>query len=199
MPKRLRRYLEFLQKHANAWWYAPVIGLLAALDSFIVVVPTDGLLVSASMLAPRRWFYTALVVTLGSTLGAWLLAALLEIHGLPFLLQLSPGLDQTSAWIWSDQFIDRWGGWALFLVALSPLMQQPAVALAALAGMPLLEIFGLVFVGRVIKYLFLSWVATHAPGLLGKLWGLQDELKEAGVEPESFPAPNSQTTVKPKI
>lgn len=189
MPKRIRRLIDFLQKHANAWWYAPAIALLAAADAFIVIVPTDGLLVSACMLAPRRWIYTTLIVTLGSSLGAWALAAILEVHGLPFLLYLQPGLDQTSGWIWSDQIMDRWGSVALFLVALSPFPQQPAVALSALAGMPLWPLFLLVFGGRVIKYGLLAWIATHTPGLLKRMWGLQHELEEAGVpSPPDGPA-----------
>lgn len=179
--RRIKRWIKFLQAHANAWWYAPAIALLAALDAFVVVIPTDGLLVAASMLAPRRWIYTTLIVTLGSSLGALALAAVLEKHGLPFLLHLSPGLEQTSAWVWSDQIMDRWGNVTLFLIALSPIMQQPAVALAALAGMPLWDIFLLVFAGRLIKYAFISWISTHAPGMLGKLWGMKDEIEEVGV------------------
>jgi membrane protein YqaA with SNARE-associated domain len=183
MSKVVQRWIHWLQQYANRWWYAPVIGLLAALDSFIVVVPTDGLLVSASMLAPRRWFSTALILTFGSTLGAWALAAVLETHGLPFLLQLVPGVNETRAWAWTDHMIDQWGGIGLFLVALSPIMQHPAVALAALADMPLTKIFLIVFAGRLLKYLFLSWVSSHTPALLGRLWGLRAELKEVGIPP----------------
>lgn len=179
--KRLKRWIDVVQAHAQAWWYTPAVSLLAALDAFVIVIPTDGLLVGASMAAPRRWVYAALLVTLGSTIGAVVLAAILQIHGLPFLQYLSPGVDQTEAWRWSVTLMADWGGLALFLIALSPIMQQPAVALAALAGMPLLNIFALVFAGRLIKYAFLSWIATHAPGMLTKLWGMQHELEDAGI------------------
>jgi membrane protein YqaA with SNARE-associated domain len=182
MPRRLQRLIVFLKSHARSWWYTPLIALLAAADAFVVVIPTDGLLVSACMLNPRRWIYTVLLVTLGSTMGAWLLAAILENHGLPFLLQIVPGIEQSRAWIWSDQMMDQWGSLALFLVALSPLAQHPAVALAALAGMPLWDIFLLVFAGRLIKYGLWGWIATHTPKLLKRVWGLQGDLKEAGVE-----------------
>lgn len=183
MSKLVRSWIRRLQKYARRWWYAPVVSLLAGLDAFVIVVPTDGLLVSAVMLAPRRWIYTAIVVTLGSTLGAVGLAALLEEHGLPLLLSIKPGLDQGALWIWTDQMMDRWGAWALFGVALSPIMQHPAVALAAMAGMPIWEIFGCVFLGRAIKYLVLAYISTHAPRLLGRLWGIQHDLKEVGMKP----------------
>lgn len=158
------------------------MGLLAAIDSFVIVVPTDGLLVSATMLAPRRWIYTAFCVSFGSTLGGWLLALVLETHGLPFLLKITPGIETSTAWMWTDRLMDQWGLWALFFVAVTPVMQHPAIAMAALAGMPLTEIFLVMLAGRSIKYYVLAWVSTHAPGLLGKMWGIQGDLEEAGVK-----------------
>jgi membrane protein YqaA with SNARE-associated domain len=184
MPKRIQNWIAVLQRHAQSWWYPPAVALLAALDSILIVIPTDGLLVSATMLAPKRWIYVAFIVTLGSALGALFLGAALELHGLPLLLQWFPGISETQSWKITDQLMDRWGTLALFLVALSPFMQHPAVILAALAGMPLLELFGVVFVGRLIKYFFLAWISTHAPGMLNKLWGIQGELKDAGIEKE---------------
>jgi len=182
MQKKLKNWITVLQKYADRWWYAPAIGLLAAADLFLIVVPTDGLLVSAVMLSPRRWIYTAFVVTLGSALGCILLAHLIQVHGMPLLLSISPGIEQNPAWTWTNQLMDSWGTWAVFLIALSPLMQHPAVALAALAGMPLMKLFLMVFAGRVTKYLILAYLATHAPGMLGKLWGLQHELEDVGLK-----------------
>lgn len=180
MPQRIRSWISILQKHVQSWWYPPFIGILAALDSVVVVIPTDGLLVSASMLNPKRWVYIAIVLTFGSALGALFLGYLLELHGLPLLLKWYPEIAQSKTWMVTDQLMDRWGTLALFAVALSPFMQQPAVILAALAGMPLMQLFGIVFVGRLIKYLALAWISTHAPGMLSKLWGIQGELEDAG-------------------
>jgi membrane protein YqaA with SNARE-associated domain len=187
MGKRLQTLIATVQSHASSWWYTPALALLAAADAFVIIIPTDGLLVGASMAKPKRWAYAAVVVTLGSTIGALVLAAVLQRHGLPVLQYLNPGIEQTEAWAWSVKMMADWGRWALFFVAVSPIMQQPAVALAALAGMPLLEVFYLVFSGRLLKYGFLSWLATHAPGMLSKLWGIQNELKEAGVQSDQGP------------
>jgi membrane protein YqaA with SNARE-associated domain len=184
MPKRIRSWIAVLQKHAQSWWYPPAVALLAALDSVLIVIPTDGLLVSATMLAPKRWIYIAVLVTFGSALGALFLGAILELHGLPLLLHWFPHIAETESWKITDHLMDRWGALTVFAVALSPLMQHPAIILAALAGMPLLELFGLVFAGRLIKYFFLAWISTHAPGMLNKLWGIQGELKEAGIKKE---------------
>ncbi len=180
MPQRIRNWISILQKHVQSWWYPPVIAFLAMIDNLIIVIPTDGLLVSATILNPKRWIYIALMVTVGSACGALVLGYLLELHGLPLLLEWFPNIAQTKTWQVTDQLMDRWGTLALFAVALSPMMQQPAIILAALAGMPLFQLFGIVFIGRMLKYLTLAWISTHAPGLLTRLWGIQGELKEAG-------------------
>lgn len=178
LEPRMKALIRRLQKHARRWWYAPLVAFLAFIDHFMIIIPTDGLLVSAVLLNPKRWVSTTLIVTLGSSLGALALAALIEWHGLPLLLQISPGIDQTQAWSWTDRFMDEYGMLAVFAVALSPFMQHPAVALASLANVPLAKIFGVVFLGRIIKYSIVCWVASHMPHLLKRLWGMRDEIEE---------------------
>ena len=177
-----------LQRYADRWWYPPLIAVLAFADAFIIVVPTDGLLVSAVMLSPKRWIYSAILVSLGSSLGAIALGHVIGVHGLAILLHISPGIDHSAAWTWTSELMGKWGYWALFLVALSPLMQHPAIAIAALAGMNLVHVFAFVLSGRAIKYLFLAWLATHAPAFLGRLWGIQHDLEEVGLETKQPPS-----------
>lgn len=181
MKKRLHHWYQTMRQYADRWWYAPLIGALAFADLFVIVIPTDGLLISAVMLAPRRWFTKSVIVALGSSLGAVALVFLLHEHGLPLLLKIAPGIDQSHAWIWSQHLMEQWGIWALFLIGVSPFMQHPAIALAALAHMPVWSVFWAVFIARVIKYAFLGWIATHAPKMLERLWGLDADLKEIGV------------------
>jgi hypothetical protein len=78
--------------------------------------------------------------------------------------------------------MDSWGSWAIFAISLTPIMQQPVVVLAALAGRPNFEIFAAAMAGRLIKYLALAYLGTHAPGFLGKLWGFKNDLEEAGIK-----------------
>jgi membrane protein YqaA with SNARE-associated domain len=174
-----------LQTFVDRVWYAPLIGGLAGADNFVIVVPTDGILVSSTMLKPKRWLLLAACVTVGSTLGAVALAACVEILGLPWILQLYPGLEQTMTWNWTANFFDRYGLAVVFLVAVSPSFQQPAIVLAGLANTPLLTLAAVVFVGRLIKYLLMAYLASHAPHVLGRLWGLKGELEDAGVDLKS--------------
>jgi membrane protein YqaA with SNARE-associated domain len=178
---KIRTYVQVLQRYANRTWYPPFIGLLAALDNVLIVIPNDGILISSSMLTPKRWFVLALCIAIGSTVGAMLLAALIELQGLPWILELYPGIAETKTWSLTQQFFDKYGLFLVFAVAATPLVQQPAVILASLANTPLLELAAVIFAGRFLKFLIMAYLGSHAPTVLGKLWGLKEELKDAGV------------------
>ncbi len=181
MHEKISSLVKFLQRYTDRFWYPPLIGLLAALDNFLVVIPNDGILISSSMLIPKRWFILALSVAIGSTVGAVALAALVEYQGLPWILDLYPGINETKSWSWSLKFFDKYGLFLVFAVAVTPFVQQPAVILASLANTPLVELAAVIFLGRFIKFLIMAYVGSHTPRLLTKMWGIKDELKEAGV------------------
>ncbi len=171
-----------LQAFVDRVWYPPLVGLLAALDNFVIVIPNDGILISSSMLTPKRWFTLALCIAVGSTIGALGLAALIEFQGLPWILEFFPGADQTSTWTMTEEFFEKYGLIVVFIVAATPLMQQPAVILAGLADTPLLVLGSVIFSGRFIKFLIMAYIGSHAPRLLNRMWGLKGELDDVGIK-----------------
>lgn len=181
LHQKIRTFVQVLQRYTDRFWYPPLIGFLAALDNLVIVIPNDGILISSSMLTPRRWFILALSVAVGSTVGALVLAALVEFQGLPWILDLYPGISETRTWALSMGFFDRYGLFLVFAVAITPFMQQPAVILASLAKTPLIELAAVIFVGRFIKFLIMAYLGSHAPGLLAKMWGLKGELNDTGI------------------
>jgi membrane protein YqaA with SNARE-associated domain len=182
LHEKIRSYVQFLRRYADRFWYSPLIGFLAALDNLVIVIPTDGILISSSMLLPKRWFILALCVAVGSTLGALALATLVEFQGLPWILDMYPGVIETKTWTLSMEFFERYGLFLVFAVAITPFMQQPAVILASLANTPLIKLAAVIFIGRFIKFLIMSYLGSHAPRLLSKMWGLKGELDDAGVK-----------------
>lgn len=179
---KISGYVKRLQRYVNRWWYPPAIAVLAALDNLIVIVPTDGILISSSMINPRRWHFFAVAIAVGSTAGAVILSYLVEIHGLPWILHMYPGLDQTHTWIWTDRFFSEYGLLLVFAVAMTPLMQQPTVILASLAGESIVQIGLVVLAGRTLKFILIAYLGSHAPRLLSKMWGIRTELEDAGVQ-----------------
>ncbi len=181
MHNKIKQYVALLQAFADRFWYPPLIGLLAALDNFIIVIPNDGILISSSMLTPKRWFILAFCITVGSTVGAVGLAALIELQGLPWILEIVPGADQSTTWKMTDDFFQDYGLIVVFVVAATPLMQQPAIILASLANTPLITLGIVIFVGRFIKFLIMAYIGSHAPRLLERMWGVTSELEDAGI------------------
>lgn len=182
LHEKISACIKFLQRYADRFWYPPLIGILAALDNILIIIPNDGILISSSMLIPKRWFVLALCVAIGSTVGAIGLAALVEFHGLPWILDMYPGINETKSWALTVEFFEKYGLLLVFAVAITPFVQQPAVILASLADTPLLELAAVIFIGRFIKFLVMAYVGSHTPRLLSKMWGLKGELKEVGIK-----------------
>jgi membrane protein YqaA with SNARE-associated domain len=167
-----------LDRFSNRLWFLPLIGTLAGLDLFILIVPTDGISVSATMLQPKRWIRIASSIAIGSTIGAFFLTWLVKHHG-PWMIQtFFESTLQSSTWIQAQNFIAEWGHLAICAVAMSFLPLQPVVVLAGLSTMPLSQIVVWLFLGRVTKFIALGWVSSHAPRLLGRFSSIRKELNE---------------------
>lgn len=180
--QKISAYVQVIQSFVDRIWYPQLVAFLAALDNLIIVIPIDGILISSSILTPKRWITLATNVAIGSTLGALILASLVEYLGLPWLLGIYPSIDESLTWIWTEKFFRQYGLLLVFGVAVSPIMQQPAVILAGLANTPLLKLAMVIFAGRYIKALVMAYVGSHTPRLLDKMWGVKGELKDVGID-----------------
>lgn len=180
--KRLITYaVKLLQYYIDRVWYLPMLSLLAILDVFLIVIPTDGLTISSSMLKPKKWFYFGVFSAAGSVIGSMILCYIVQIYGVHIVDTLFPNMQSSHIWLQTQKFFDAYGLWLLFAIALSPLSQQPVLILAVLAKVPLLQIFVITIIGRMIKFLLFAYIGSHAPHLIKKLWGMKDELTEVGI------------------
>jgi membrane protein YqaA with SNARE-associated domain len=167
--------IQKLKTFADRSWYAPLVGLLAGLDQFIVVIPIEWLLIPGVLVRPKRWLSSALWVTTGCALGALLLAGVAENYGPDLLTQWAPSVVHSKGWVQATGFLDEHGALSVFLIAVSPFPQQPIVALAGLAKISLPKVFLAVWMGRAIKYCLVAWLASHAPNLLSRLPGAKKQ------------------------
>jgi len=187
--KWISRQIVGLQKFTHRIWYLPLIALLAAIDLFILVIPTDGLLISSVMLRPKRWISSFLWVSLGSAVGALALAILIFAFGDTVIQTVGVYNFESEIWIETTQFMQNYGLLTIGVFAVGILPLQPGVILAAATGMPSLEIFLSVFAGRAIKYAFFAWCARHVPSLLGRIWGVRREVKRLSLDMAKQPSP----------
>lgn len=185
--QKLQELFSRLKLFVARPWYAPFIAFLSFMDNFLIVIPNDGILISSSMLKPKKWLFFAACISIGSTLGAITLSMLVQFHGLPWILSTFPTIDQSTTWTMTESFFERYGLLVVFIVAASPFFQQPAIILASLAHTPLLTLMAVVFSGRFIKFLLMAYIASHAPKLLSKMWGVKGELEEVGLDVDRIP------------
>lgn len=179
--KKVVRWILRLEQFIDRIWYLPVMGLIAGLDLWIWVVPTDGIVVSSALLKPKKWISVALWIALGSTLGCLSMGLAIQHWGMELIQWV--GMDTTSSsWIRATEWMEKFGVWAIFFFAIGPLPVHPGIAIGALGEIPVWELVFAAGLGRSIKYLFLAWLATHAPNTLFKLWGIQKELDEMRVQ-----------------
>lgn len=182
LKRLITHAVRLLQYYIDRVWYLPLLSVLAILDIFLVVIPTDGLTISSSMLKPAKWFYFGLFSAIGSTIGALMLCYIVQLYGIQFVESLFPHIQGTNAWIQTQKFFDDYGLWLLFAIAASPFSQQPALILAVLAQVSLFQIILITLLGRLLKFLLFAYIGSHAPHLLKKIWGMKDELQEVGIE-----------------
>jgi len=178
----IRRNIKKLRRFTNRFWFPPLLLLLSLVDVLVIVIPAEGILISSSMLRKKRWLLFAISAAVGSALGSLLLINLIDLYGLEKMLEFYPGVDQTSIWKWTLNFFNQYGLWVVLFVGLTPLAQQPILAIAALSNISFLPLALVIFVSRILKFSLLAYIASHAPRFLNKLWGVKGEIKDAGIK-----------------
>jgi len=156
-----------LVTYSSRWWYAPLLGTLSALDAYILIVPNEPIIAAGVFARPERWKSLCTWMTLGNTLGAVSLAALVSAQS-EWIIDhfISAKMLDSHSWHRSVKLIDRHGWWGLMLVSLSPLPQHAAVILVGLAQMAPWKVFFGVLAGRAPKYYGIGWLAAKSPDVL---------------------------------
>ncbi len=172
-----KNFFTHLKRHSNRWYYLPLVCVFAFLDLFIVVIPTEGMIVMTSVMRPRRWLTTGIAVSLASAAGAFVLAYMANTYGEPFITWAAgDNFLKSPVWIRTDAAIVNYGFLGLVVFALGPLPAQIAVMICALGSMAPVEILSAFIMGRAPKYIFFSWIASK-----GEVW-LKMEIEQLGGE-----------------
>ncbi len=179
MKSRLAR----LQRYLDRPWYPLLIGLVAAIDAIVVVIPVDGLTIAAILSRPQRWVRLALASAAGNLIGAGIIAEGVYRNADWIHQRFGPTLG-TPVWQEVEQFIQSHGSWAVILGAITPIPLPFWVLVPALAGMPAVTLFVALLISRVARALAVCWAASHAPRLLRRSRGLMKEVEE--VKPEGM-------------
>lgn len=136
----------------------------AVLESIIIPVPVDPLLVAVVLAKPTKWLRLALACTLASVLGGgggWVLGAVLGL-GIHDLLALLPEkLAAPSAFEMVEAGFVAWGLILVFIGAFSPLPYKVIAVSAGLLGFGLLPFMLVSLIGRGLRFIIVAGIARH--------------------------------------
>ena len=172
------QFISQIQKFVNRIWFGPLLIFLSMIDSIIVVIPTTGIMVSSTLVQRKKWWHFGIYVAIGSALGAFLVVSLTRYYGIEKLSIFFPSLTTSNPWKWTLYFFNQYGLLVVFVIGLLPFSQQPALILATLSRVSLVPLIAVIICSRLIKFPFIAYLASHAPNLLRKIWGINFELED---------------------
>jgi membrane protein YqaA with SNARE-associated domain len=138
--------------------------IYSALESIIIPLPVDPLLVAVVLAKPTKWWRTALACTVASVLGGaggWALGAFLGTHIDAFIDSLPIVLAAPSAFATVEVGFSEFGLILVFLGAFSPLPYKVIAVSAGMSGFGLLPFLLMSFVGRGLRFMIVSGIARH--------------------------------------
>lgn len=157
------RLVRALTHWAHRPAYPLVVAAVALAATVSMSLPFGSVLVLAVLLAPRRWVAIAGAASLGAALGGLLLLLFFHHLGWAQLAQAYPEIVHSKAWLDAERWLDRWGVWALGLLAASPLPLTPALMLCALLPVSLAPVLLALWLGKLAKYLLYAGLSARFP------------------------------------
>ncbi|TAH42104.1 MAG: hypothetical protein EYC67_16335 [Betaproteobacteria bacterium] len=170
----LRRALRYATKGHRL---LPVCVALSFAGTVSAAYPVTAVVVPATLLAAARWRSISVVSAFGSALGAAVLMVVFHHLGWSQLFERFPQLANNETWIRIVGWAATYGVIALFLIAVSPLPQTPALIFLGAVQHDFVSAFAAMLLGKLIKYGAFAWTASHFPERVGR--GLDRILRRA--------------------
>lgn len=138
--------------------------VFAMLESIIIPIPVDPLLVATVLAKPAKWLRLALACTAASVLGGaigWGLGAVLGVGIDQILAHLPHRLAAPQAFASVQAGFVEWGILLVFIGAFSPLPYKVIAVSAGISGFGLLPFILVSFFGRGLRFIIISAIARH--------------------------------------
>ena len=136
----------------------------AVLESIIIPIPVDPLLVAVVLAKPMKWLRMALACTLASVIGGaggWALGAILGLGIHDILAMFPEKLAAPTAFAAVEAGFASWGLILVFIGAFSPLPYKVIAVSAGLLGFGLLPFIAVSLVGRGLRFTIVAGIARH--------------------------------------
>ena len=138
--------------------------------------PVSAVVITAVMLAARRWLMISVASSAGSALAGAVIVCLSHFLGYNEINHLFPNLIDQETWADASHWIGAYGVWAIFAVGASPLPQMPLLIFYGIMDDRVLEALIALFAGKLIKYTLIAWVTQHFPEKLSFFKRIQGKI-----------------------
>ena len=155
--------MRTLLRRADSRVFPVIVGAVAVAATLSMSVPFATLLVTAVLMARRRWGEIAVWASLGAAVGATLLYLVFHHLGWARLFDAYPDVVRSSAWGDATRWLSAYGVMALLFIAATPLPLTPALMFAGISRLPITEVAVALWVGKLAKYLVYAWLASRFP------------------------------------
>ena len=138
--------------------------VFAVLESIIIPVPVDPLLVATVLARPARWRQLAIGCTIASVIGGfggWAIGRFFSLHIHDWLAVLPAKLAAPAAFAAVETGFAEFGIFLVFLGAFSPLPYKVIAVSAGLGGFGLVPFVLTSIIGRGLRFAIIAAIARH--------------------------------------
>lgn len=146
------RLQQWLSRTAHSRLAPPMLSLVAIVDFFFMVLPSDACLAAAILGNSRRLRLFIGFMVLGRIVAVALLFLLAQQVPLEWFHQQAIDWDMENAWTQCQLFFERFGALSLGITALTPFPMQFVTAISAVSGESLVAMMLSMGVGSAIRY-----------------------------------------------
>ena len=160
----IKQQYEFVIRAAYTPLATRLMLLYSALESIIIPIPVDPLLVAVVLAKSNQWRRIAFACTVASVIGGaggWALGAYLGLHVHALIDSLPVALAAPSAFAAVEAGFAEFGLVLVFLGAFSPLPYKVIAVSAGIGGFGLLPFLVMSFVGRGLRFAVVAAIARH--------------------------------------
>lgn len=159
-----RTVYDRILEQAGKGWARMGLYLFSFLESIIIPVPTDPLMIAAILARRELWIQISLLTALSSTLGGvcgWALGAFMQDF-ISDMLQLLPHqiASEEKFTAVSVQF-EKWGLLIVLIGAFTPLPYKVIAISAGLFGYGLLPFIAVSIIGRSARFALVGGMTAH--------------------------------------
>jgi membrane protein YqaA with SNARE-associated domain len=160
----IKQQYDFIIRAAATKLAVRALYIFTALESIIIPIPADPLLIATVLARPNRWRQLAFGCTMASVIGGvvgWVLGKFFSFYLYDWLSAMPAGLAVPSAFSAVEAGFSKFGIFLVFLGAFSPLPYKVIAVSAGLGGFNLLPFILTSITGRGLRFTIVAAIAKN--------------------------------------